>query len=123
MIKNIGKGKSSTGASKAVDLSLLTITKYKKDQGFKPETKITRKTSEQKNQIYMKGVVTKFRNKQIKEEFDNFNKNNDFTDKEKEQKLNEIRKKYNVSITDVENSNTFTTIKNKNLINGLNNKD
>ena len=30
MIKNIGKGKSSTGASKAVDLSLLTIKKYKK---------------------------------------------------------------------------------------------
>ena len=61
----------------------------------------------------MKGVVTKFRNKQIKKEFDNFNKNNDFTDKEKEQKLNEIRKKYNVSIIDVENSNTSKTIKNK----------
>ena len=60
----------------------------------------------------MKGVVTKLRNKQIREEFDNINKNNDFTDKETEQKLNEIRKKYNVSIIDGENSNTSKPIKN-----------
>ena len=61
----------------------------------------------------MKGVVTKVRNKQIKEEFDNINKNNNLTNKEKEQKLDEIRKKYNLDITDEENSNTSKPIKNK----------
>ena len=61
----------------------------------------------------MKGVVTKLKNKQIKEEFDNINKNNDFTNKEKGQKLDEIRKKYNVSIADEESSNTSKNIKNK----------
>ena len=40
-------------------------------------------------------------------------KNNDFTDKEKEQKLVEIRKKYNVTITDREYSTTSKHIKNK----------
>ena len=63
----------------------------------------------------MKGVVTKLRNKQIKEEFDNINKNNDLTNKEKEQKSDEIRTKYNVSITDGENSNTSKPIKNKKI--------
>ena len=32
--EKIGKGKSSADAAKAVDLSLSTITRYKKDQGF-----------------------------------------------------------------------------------------
>ena len=61
----------------------------------------------------MKGVVTKLKNKQIKEEFDNINKNNDLTTKEKEQKLDEIRKKYNVGITDEEKSNTSRPSTNK----------
>ena len=59
----------------------------------------------------MKGVVTKLSNKHIKKKFDNINKNNDLTDKEKEQKLDEIRKKYNVRITDGEDSNTSKPIK------------
>ena len=60
----------------------------------------------------MKGVITKLKNKQIKEEFDNINKHNDLTNKEKEQKLDEVRKKYNLDITDKENSNTSKPSKN-----------
>ena len=85
----------------------------KNDQGFKPERKIIRKTRKQKNQSYMKGVVTKLRNKQIREEFDNINKNNDLKNKVNEQKLDEIRKKYNVSMTDEKDYNTSKFIKNK----------
>ena len=61
----------------------------------------------------MKGVVTKLRNKQIREEFDNINKNNDLKNKVNEQKLDEIRKKYNVSMTDEKDYNTSKFIKNK----------
>ena len=111
--EKIGKGKSSSDAAKAVDISLSTITRYKKDQGFKPERKITRRAREQKIQISMKGAITKLKNKQIKKVFDNINKNNDLTDNEKEHKLDEIRKKYIVGITDKENSNTSKLIKNK----------
>ena len=111
-LKKFSKGKSSTDAAKAVDLSRSTIKRYKKDLVIKSERKITRKTREEKNQIYMKGVVTKLRNKQIKEEFDNINKNNDLTNKEKAQKLDEIRKKYNVNTTDAKHSNKSKPIKN-----------
>ena len=61
----------------------------------------------------MKGVVTKLRNKQIRKKFDNINKTNDLTYKEKEQKRDEVRRKYNLNITDLENFNTFKPIKNK----------
>ena len=61
----------------------------------------------------MKGVVSKLKNKQIKKEFGNINKNNDFTNNEKEQKLDEIKKKYNVDIIGEENSNTSKLSKNK----------
>ena len=49
--KRICKCQSNTDAAKAVELSLLTINRYTKDQGFKPERKITRKTRKQINQI------------------------------------------------------------------------
>ena len=125
--ENIGKGKSNADAAKTVDLSLSTIKRYKKEQGFKPEIKVTRQTREQNNQIYIDGVVTKLKNKQINEEFDNIIKNNDLTDKENKQKLDEIRKKYNVSITDGKDFNTCKPIKNKKSIqrikeSGLDNK-
>ena len=113
--EKIGKGISSADAAKAVDLSLSTITRYLKNQGFKPERKITRKTRVQTNQIYMKGVITKLKHKQIKEEFDNININIYLTNKEQEQNLDEIRKKYNVGITNEENSNTSKPIKNKKI--------
>ena len=63
----------------------------------------------------MKGVVTQLRNKQIKEEFDNINKNNNLTNKEKEQNLVKKRKKYYLDIIDEENSNTTKPIKNKTI--------
>ena len=84
--EKIVNGKSSADAAKAVDLSLSTIKRYKKDEGFKPERKSSHKTSEQKNQIYMKGVETKLRNKQIKEEINNIKKSDNLTYEKKTRK-------------------------------------
>ena len=61
-------GKSSADAAKAVDLSLTTIKKYKKDQGFKPERNQKPRTPKQNQQIYAKSLLTKSKNKEIKEE-------------------------------------------------------
>ena len=64
--ERINNGKSSEDAAKADNTSFVTIKRYKKDEGFKPERKQNRKTTKRKQDIYMKSVLTKMRNKHIK---------------------------------------------------------
>ena len=77
--KRIIDGKSSTDAAKDIGISLSTIKWYKNDQGFKPERKLLHKTNEQKNQIYMKGVLTKMKNKEIRDETDKIKEDDNLT--------------------------------------------
>ena len=94
--KRIVDGKSSTDAAKDIGILLSTIKRYKKDQGFKPERKLSHKTHEQKNQIYMKGVLTKMKNKEIRDETDKVKNDDNLTFEEKSQRIKEIGDKYNI---------------------------
>ena len=85
--KIIAKGKSNEEASKSLNVSLSTINRYKKDFGFKPERKISHKTSEQKHQIYLKGVETKLRNKRLMEEVNNIDCSDTLSYDQKQEKL------------------------------------
>ena len=94
--KRIIDGKSSADAAKDIGISLSTIKRYKKDQGFKPERKSSHKTNEQKSQIYLKGVLTKMKNKEIRDETDKVKNDDNLTYEEKRQQIKEIGDKYGI---------------------------
>ena len=104
--ERILNGKSSADAAKAVDSSLATIKRYKKDQGFKPERKQKPKTLEQKRQIYNKGAFTKMRNKEIKEKYDKIKNNNELSVNEKQDQIKNLENSYNVKLLEFENNGT-----------------
>ena len=91
--EKIAKGKSNEEASKSLNVSLSTIKRYKKDLGFKPERKTSHKTSEQKHQIYLKGVETKLRNKKFIEEVNNIESSDTLSYDQKQEKINELKNK------------------------------
>ena len=54
----------------------------------------------------MKGVLTKMKNKEIKEETNKIKTNDNLTYEEKNQQIGEIGNKYNVDLSSIINSST-----------------
>ena len=64
----------------------------------------------------MKGVLTKMKNKEIREETDKIKEDDNFTYDEKKQQIGEIEKQYNIDLFFLISFNTYSSSTNKKYI-------